>query len=336
MRGRRCRVRARPSSGTGLGRSCAASACPMMREPRCCRPRSTSSSPAGSGPIDTQLNAPAKLNLCLYLGPTREDGLHELCSIFAPLLLADRIAVSTNEDEGAVDEVLCKGIDGDNLAATALRALRAAGFDAPPLRVEIDKRIPVAAGLGGGSADAAAVLRLGEGRVPDLAAIARRIGADVTSQLEPRLALVEGAGERLTPLPPAGDWGVVLIPDERGLSTPEVYAEADRLGLGRTAEELASVRERLLAAALEGVSPLDYAELLTNDLGPAAISLRPSIGEAIDALVEAGAVHALVTGSGPTAFGLFGDFAKADAGAAALPPRYANAIVTGPIPAARG
>ena len=282
------------------------------------------------------MNAPAKLNLCLYLGPTRPDGLHELCSIFAPLLLADRVEVSVNEEPGATDAVFCEAVDGENLAATALAAIRSAGWGAPPLRVEIEKRIPIAAGLGGGSADAAAILRLARGDVPNLEAIAGRIGADVTSQLEPRLTLVEGAGERLTPLPEAGEWGAVLIPDEDGLSTPEVYAEADRLGVGRSQEELAEVRQRLLAAAVPGASPLDYPELLVNDLGRAALSLRPAIGEAIDALMEAGAEHALVTGSGPTVFGLFRDFAKADAGAAALPPRFANAIVTGPIPGAGG
>jgi 4-diphosphocytidyl-2-C-methyl-D-erythritol kinase len=282
------------------------------------------------------LNAPAKLNLCLYLGPTRADGLHELCSIFAPLLLADRVEVSVKEEDGASDEVVCGGVEGENLAAAALEAMRSAGWGAPSVRVEIEKRIPVAAGLGGGSADAAAVLRLAAGEIPNLEVIAERIGADVPSQLDPRLSLVEGIGEVLTPLPEAGEWAAVLIPDDAGLSTPEVYAEADRVGLGRSAEELAGVRARLLEAAGAGASPLDYAELLINDLGEAAISLRPSIGEALDALREAGAAHALVTGSGPTTFGLFRDFAKADAGAAALPPRYANAIVTGPVPGAGG
>lgn len=276
------------------------------------------------------MNAPAKLNLCLYLGPTRDDGLHELCSVFAPLLLADRITVTELDPGDGADEVICAGIEGDNLAARALAALRTAGFGAPPLRIEIDKRIPVAAGLGGGSADAAAVLRLAEGQVPGLEQIAARLGADVTSQLDPRLALVEGAGERVAPLPDAGEWAAVLIPDPEGLSTPDVYAEADRLGLGRSREELDGARADLLEAAREGVSPLDYTELLVNDLGEAAVSLRPSIGEAIDALRAAGAEHALVTGSGPTTFGLFRDIAKADAAASALPPRYANAIVTGP------
>ena len=107
------------------------------------------------------IHAPAKLNLCLYLGPRRDDGLHELCSLFEPLALADLIEVS----EAERDEVVCPGVEGENLAARALAALRARGWDHPPLRVEIEKRIPVAAGLGGGSADAAAILRLAAGEV---------------------------------------------------------------------------------------------------------------------------------------------------------------------------
>src|SRR6187402_3533941 len=102
------------------------------------------------------IHAPAKLNLCLYLGPRREDGLHELCSLFEPLALADLIEVV----EAERDEVICPGVEGENLAARALAALRERGWRHPPLRVRIEKRIPVAAGLGGGSADAAAVLRL--------------------------------------------------------------------------------------------------------------------------------------------------------------------------------
>ncbi len=279
--------------------------------------------------------APAKLNLCLYLGGVREDGLHELCSVFAPLQLADRFTVEELSG-GAADEVLCEGVVGPNLAAEALAALRDAGWRRAPLRITIEKRVPVAAGLGGGSADAAAVLRLAAGEVTGIEEIAVDLGADVRSQLRPALALVEGSGELITPLPAAGEWGSVLVPDPRGLSTAEVYAEADRLGLCRDRAALALARDRLLAAAVEGASPLSYAELLVNDLGEAAISLRPSIAEALDALREAGADHVLVTGSGPTAVGLFEDFAKADAGASRLGPRYSNAIVTGPAAAARG
>jgi 4-diphosphocytidyl-2-C-methyl-D-erythritol kinase len=268
-----------------------------------------------------QIYAPAKLNLCLYLGPRREDGLHELCSLFEPLTLVDPIEVT----EADRDEVVCPGVEGDNLAARALAALRHVGWEAPPLRVEIEKRIPVAAGLGGGSADAAAVLRLARdpaagaaGWIPDLEKIATELGADVPSQLSPALTLVQGAGEKVERLPDPSLHAVVLLPGGGGLSTAEVFAEADRLGLGRSAAELEALASRLRATAGSGAPPFAYTDLLVNDLEPAARSLRPEIGAALDVLRDAGASHALLTGSGPTAFGLFEDLAEAQAAAGAI------------------
>jgi 4-diphosphocytidyl-2-C-methyl-D-erythritol kinase len=271
-----------------------------------------------------RIQAPAKLNLCLFLGPRRADGLHELCSLFEPLALADAIEVS----EASSDEVICPGVEGENLAARALTVLRERGWEGPPLRIEIEKRIPVAAGLGGGSADAAAVLRLARGdshvdttgKSPqlDLTALASALGADVPSQLDPALALVRGAGERIERLPPPPSHAVLLLPDRRGLSTPAVFAEADRLELGRSGAELAELAARLREAAGTGASPLDYAALLANDLEPAARSLRPEIGEALDALREAGAPLAFLTGSGPTAVGLFAALGEAQSAAARL------------------
>lgn len=259
-------------------------------------------------------DAPAKLNLCLFLGPPRADGLHSLCSLFEPLALADMIEVS----EAERDEVLCAGVEGVNLAAQALAALRERGWDGPPLRVEIEKRIPVAAGLGGGSADAAAVLRLARGAVGELEALAAELGADVPSQLNPALALVRGAGERIERLPAPPSHAALLLPDGGGLGTAEVFAEAGRLGLGRSEEELDSLAARLREAAGAGASPLDYADLLANDLEPAARSLRPEIGAALEALREVGAPLTLLTGSGPTAFGLFSNLAAAERAAARL------------------
>ena len=261
-----------------------------------------------------QLRAPAKLNLCLYLGPTREDGLHELCSLFEPLELADLIEVSPAER----DEVLCPGVEGENLAARALAGLRERGWEREPLRVEIEKRVPVAAGLGGGSGDAAAVLRLAAGEVADLPQLAAELGADVPSQLRPSLALVQGAGERVEPLPEPAEHAAVLLPGGGGLSTAAVFAECDRLGLGRPADELAGLAGRLRQAAGAGASPLDYPELLVNDLEPAARSLRPDIGEALDALRDVGAPLAILSGSGPTAVGLFPHLAAAEAAAELL------------------
>jgi 4-diphosphocytidyl-2-C-methyl-D-erythritol kinase len=260
------------------------------------------------------VHAPAKINLCLYLGARRDDGLHDLCSLFEPLALADLIEIEPAER----DEVICPGVEGPNLAAAALAALREAGWRGEPRRVRIEKRVPVAAGLGGGSGDAAAVLRLGVGEVSELAAIAARLGADVPSQLRPSLALVCGAGERVEPLPPPASHAALLLPDGGGLRTADVFAEADRLGLGRDADELEDLAVRLRAVAGSGASPLAYPELLENDLEPAARSLRPAIGAALEALRGAGAPLALLSGSGPTAVGLFPDLEAAQAAAEAL------------------
>jgi 4-diphosphocytidyl-2-C-methyl-D-erythritol kinase len=263
------------------------------------------------------LSAPAKLNLCLYLGPHRDDGLHEICSLFEPLSLEDRIEVSG----ATADEVLCPGIEPEDLAARALAALRDRGWNGPPVRVEISKRIPVAAGLGGGSADAAAVLRLGAGEVDAIEEAALALGADVPAQLRSVFSLVGGAGERVEPLPPAGEHALVLLPDSEGLSTAEVYAQADRMGLGRDAAELEAVAKRLRDAAGNGATPLAFADLLVNDLQPAALALRPRIAMALESLLDAGATQALISGSGPTAFGLFPDLAAAEAASRELDSR---------------
>ena len=272
------------------------------------------------------LRAPAKLNLCLYLGARRDDGLHELLSLFCPLALSDRLEVRERDGEG--DEVVCKGVAGPNLVGVALESMRARGWRRPPVRVVIEKSIPIAAGLGGGSADAAAVLRLAAAELPDLWEAAIGLGADVPSQLEPVFSLVSGAGELVDPLPAPGEFAAILIPDDEGLDTAAVYAEADSLGLGRDRAELDQLDAELRLAAAGGGSPLGYPELLVNDLEQAAISLRPGIAEALSALEEVGAPRALVTGSGPTAVGLFESLDAAAAAAAELPPRYANAIVT--------
>jgi 4-diphosphocytidyl-2-C-methyl-D-erythritol kinase len=282
------------------------------------------------------VHAPAKLNLGLYLGRVRPDGLHELCSLFEPLALADLLRI----EEAERDEVVCPGVEGENLAARALAGLRERGWDAPPLRIEIEKRTPVAAGLGGGSADAAAVLRLAtpacvrtfpyQGRqtanapldlpqfTADLAGLAAELGADVPSQLAPGLALVRGAGERVEPLPAPVEHAALLLPGGGGLSTKAVFDEADRLGLGREEAELDEIAARMRDAAGAGVSPLAYAELIVNDLEPAARSLRPDIGDALDALHDSGAPAVFLSGSGPTAVGLFPALSEAERASASL------------------
>lgn len=273
------------------------------------------------------VSAPAKLNLCLYVGPRREDGLHEIRSLFEPLELADELRIS----EAGEDEVICEGFSEPDLTATALAALREHGWDGPPLRIEVSKRVPVAAGLGGGSADAAAVLRLAMGELEGMRSIAAGIGADVPSQLQPRPCLVAGAGEVIEPAPPPGEHAVVLITQADGLATAAVYAEADRLGSARSEAELEALRRGLRDAVDAGGSPLDYREHLVNDLQPAAISLRPEIDEALRALEEAGAAHAMVTGSGPTAFGLYPTAEEAAGAAAELRGGFPGVLATRPL-----
>ncbi len=261
-----------------------------------------------------QALAPAKVNLGLFLGPRRDsDGRHELSSVMQSVSLADRLVLEPGGEGQDADEVICPGLaPGENIAAAALREFRArTGWRARPLRLTIEKRIPVAAGLGGGSADAAAALRLaraasGLGDERLLLAIAAELGADVPAQVSPGRWLAGGAGERLTPLPaPARRFGLLLLAADFALSTAEVYVEADRLGLARDRREVALVH-RDLASALAHGAPLPAAgELLHNDLQRAAVSLRPEIADTLRAAAAAGGSPALLSGSGPTVFGLF-------------------------------
>lgn len=249
--------------------------------------------------------APAKVNLCLFLGPRRPDGRHELVTVFESISLADELELTVLQD--GPDEVVCERVPGPNLVARALLALRREGWGGPPVRIEIRKRIPVAAGLGGGSADAAAALRMAHATapLPDglLARVARELGADVPSQLEPGISLGTGAGEVVDPLPPMAPHALVVVPQPFELSTADVYREADRLGLPRDPVDLAVRRRAVEAALREGGQRLPNA-LAMNDLGRAALALAPEISDALVALRDAGAQQILVCGSGPTAAGL--------------------------------
>ena len=250
----------------------------------------------------------AKVNLCLLMGAPRADGRHELVTLFESVGLADdlRLTAATGEAGSSVtDEVVCPGVRGPNLVSAALEALRERGWAGPPLRVEIDKRIPVAAGMGGGSSDAAAVLRaavaLGPAMDADaLAEIAAGLGSDVPSQLDPGVSLGLGAGDHVTPLPDLAAHAVVVVPQRFWLSTAHVYREADRLGLGRDAAALLELRAELEAGLAADGRPA----LAVNDLQAAALSLCPEIQHGLDAVREAGIEQALVCGSGPTVIGV--------------------------------
>jgi 4-diphosphocytidyl-2-C-methyl-D-erythritol kinase len=260
--------------------------------------------------------APAKINLGLFLGPTREvDGRHELVSVMQSISLADELTIEPAPSGSGEDQVRCPGVPGparENLAAAALRAFRGrTGWDSPPLLLSIEKRIPVAAGLGGGSADAAAALRLarhvsGLGDEQLLLELAGELGADVPAQISPGRWLASGAGERLAALPrPSSPFGVLLLPSTFELSTAAVYGEADRLGLARPARELVRRGEELSRALAHGEPLPVAAELLHNDLQRAAVSLCPEIAHALGRARAAGAEVELVSGSGPTVLGIF-------------------------------
>ncbi len=290
--------------------------------------------------------APAKVNLGLFLGPAREqDGRHELVTVMQSISLADELTLERARGGLEQDDIVCPGVPGaphENLAARALAAFRAAtGWDAPPLRLRIVKRIPVAAGLGGGSADAAAALRLarhasGLGDDVLLRELGAALGADVPAQIAPGRWLAGGAGERLEALPdpnPAS-FGLLVLPAAGGLSTAAVYAEADRLDLGRTWEALEERRHALRRALELSAAVPAEAELLENDLQRAAISLCPEIAAALSEASDAGAEIALVSGSGPTVLGLFGHsngLGRAERAAAALATERSAAGMPAPI-----
>jgi len=284
--------------------------------------------------------APGKVNLCLFIGPVRaSDGRHELVSLVESVSLADELTLEPADPSTRADEVLCPGVEEPNLAAAALAAYRtAASWDAPPVRLSIEKRVPVAAGMGGGSGDAAAALRLaahaaGRPGDPRLAELAPALGADVPSQLAPGPALVTSAGERVEPLAPREPHGLLILPSAERLATAAVYREADRLGRPRSRGELGE-RLAALRITLDQSDALPPQELLVNDLEAAARSLCPSIGLALHAARAVGAERSLVSGSGPTVFGLFAGrdgAAAAAAGARELAARFPAARAAVPV-----
>lgn len=295
-------------------------------------PDSDGDTERGDGGAHLRTLAPAKVNLGLFVGPVRSsDGRHELLSVMQSLSLADELSLQVAPPRGGSDEVICPGVPGpaeDNLAARALAAFRrASGWRGPPLRLQVHKRIPLAAGLAGGSSDAAAALRLiaRASGIEDpalLLELAAALGADVSAQLRPGRWLATGAGEELRELPvPVGELAVLLAPFAEGLSTARVYQEADRLGAPRQPAELERLREAMSNQLGWGAALPSDPRLLENDLQGAAISLCPAIEQALEEVREAGAQHAFVSGSGPTVVGLF-----AGAGAQSAVERAARSL----------
>jgi 4-diphosphocytidyl-2-C-methyl-D-erythritol kinase len=263
---------------------------------------------AAHGPV--RVRVPAKINLHLQVGPLRRDGFHELTTVYHSIALYDEVTARrgdtltlTMEGEGA--GVL--PLDDDNLVMRAARTLaKHTGHD-PFARLHLRKQIPVAGGLAGGSADAAATLvaldqlwGTGAGR-DELAELGAALGSDVPFLVLGGTALGTGRGERVSPvLARAGSWHWVLAIADGGLSTPEVYAELDRLrAAGHVDDPAASGPERLLAA-LRQRDPDVLGTALANDLQSAALSLRPELRDTIEAGMDAGAIAGIVSGSGPT------------------------------------
>ena len=259
--------------------------------------------------------APAKINLSLRVRALRPDGYHEITTVFHAVSLMDEITVSAAAS-GAGRRVTTTGertasvpSGDDNIAAKAAVALaHHAGLADPDVTIDIAKSIPVAAGMAGGSADAAATLvalrRLWSLDVTDadLAGIAAQLGSDVPFSLMGGTARGIGRGERLTPVLTDGDLHWVVAMGDTELSTPAVYSEWDRLladGLVSAAGDEADADAPLLAALRQG-DPRAVAAQLVNDLEPAAVSLRPHLRGVIDAGVELGALAGIVSGSGPT------------------------------------
>jgi 4-diphosphocytidyl-2-C-methyl-D-erythritol kinase len=262
---------------------------------------------------------PAKVNLQLSVGPLREDGYHDLVTVFHAVSLFDEVTVTRADRISVV--VTGEGgpavpLGPANLAVRAAAALaRAAGRrgkGAGGVRIEIRKRIPVAAGLAGGSADAAAALvacnelwRTGLSPA-ELAEIGARIGSDVPFSLAGGTAVGLGRGDRLTTALVSGSYQWVLAFGATGLPTPDVYAACDRLRAARRTKDgqpVAVPEPRLsteLMAALRSGDPAAVGPLLTNDLQPAALSLQPLLRRALQAGREHGALGAMVSGSGPT------------------------------------
>jgi len=272
------------------------------------------------------VRVPGKVNLYLGVGATRDDGYHELTTVFHAVSLFDEITVRNADvlsleltGEGCADGDV--PTDSRNLAWRAAELLAEHVGRAPDVAISIEKSIPVAGGMAGGSADAAAVLvamnALWELGVPrrDLHALAAELGSDVPFALHGGTALGTGRGEQLATVLARNTFHWVLAFGEGGLSTPKVFAELDRLrdGVDQDDRELPprlGDPEPVLAALASG-DAVELAPLLGNDLQPAAVSLDARLRRTLRAGLDAGALAGLVSGSGPTCAFLCGSAASA-------------------------
>ena len=256
------------------------------------------------------VRAPAKINLGLSVGPPRSDGFHEVATAYHAIALYDELVAAT-ADELSVSVTTADGVpvddvpqDRDNLAVAAALAIAERTGVEPLVRLHVTKNIPVAGGMAGGSADAAAALvacdalwqtGLARGELLELAA---GLGSDVPFSLVGGTALGTGRGEVLTKVLARGRFEWVVAVADGGLSTPRVYAECDRLRAGRDGSE-PRVADDLMAALRAGDSDA-LGAALHNDLQEAACSLRPELRQTLETGEEAGALGSMVSGSGPS------------------------------------
>ena len=273
--------------------------------------------------------APAKLNIFFKVGNRKADGYHDVVSIYQELSIRETVIVSTSHDwslaiSGTIPEEHLLGIplDGNNLAFKAVKFLaEKANLVQPlPVAIGIDKNAPVAGGMGGGSADAAATLvalndhwQLQISR-EELVDSAVALGADVPFVLQGGTALAHGVGEQLKPLELGERLHWVVIPSQGGLSTPEVFNRLDELreAAGTSFDDANYlVDPHYLIDALAEGNPFDIAEFMQNDLQDAALDLMPSLAISMQDGVRCGAIRAMVSGSGPTVVLLAGSAAAA-------------------------
>lgn len=257
--------------------------------------------------MSVTVRVPAKVNVQLAVGGARPDGFHDLANVFLAVGLYDEVTVTPAESL----TITCSGpdtsqvpLDRTNLAARAAELLAARHGLSPDVHIHIAKDIPVAGGMAGGSADGAGALLacdalwgLGSSR-SELLSMCAELGSDVPFSLVGGAALGTGRGEQLTELEVGGEFHWVFAVADGGLSTPAVYGEFDRLTAGVDVPE--PVASAALLSALRTGDATALAGALLNDLQPAALSLRPSLADTLAAGTAAGALAALVSGSGPT------------------------------------
>jgi 4-diphosphocytidyl-2-C-methyl-D-erythritol kinase len=303
-----------------------------------------------SGPVTVRV--PAKVNVQLAVGGRRDDGFHGLATVFFAVGLFDEVTVTPAD----ALRITASGadahrvpLDDGNLAAKAARLLAQRYGRSPDVHLHITKDIPVAGGMAGGSADAAAALvgcdalwGTGAERA-ELLGLAGELGSDVPFGLVGGVALGRGRGELLTPVETVGEYHWVFAVAEGGLSTPEVYRECDRLreaaapGASHAAAVPVPEPSQELIEALGDGDPVALGAALFNDLQPAALELRPDLADTLRAGTDGGALGALVSGSGPTCAFLAKDAESAETVAEALLRSGTCRSVrraTGPVPGA--